>query len=80
MEIYVWQCLGIPIDGYRWPSMAIYAIDGHTCRFFLYVRKIARESGRPGFHVFCLFTPLFWHPRLPRVSHGEDLDEINRLI
>ena len=44
------------------------------------MRKIARESRRPGFHVFCLFTPLFRRFRLSRVSKSIDLDETYRLV
>ena len=71
MEIYGNLCLamsGYATYGHRWPYMAI----------LLYMHMLASESGRPGFHVFCFSTPLFWCSRFPRVSHGEDLDEIYR--
>ena len=49
-------------------------------QIFLQVRKVARESGKPGFHVFCLFTPLFGRFRLSRVPQREELFEIYRLV
>ena len=44
------------------------------------MRKIAKESRRQGFHVLCLFTPLFRRFRLSGVSKTIDLDETYRLV
>ena len=47
---------------------------------FLWLRKTARKSGKPGFHVFCFFTPLFGRFRLSRVFQTTGLEEIYRLV
>ena len=47
---------------------------------FHQVCKIARGYRTPGFHIVCLFTSLFRHFRLSRVSKSIDLDETYRLV
>ena len=44
------------------------------------VFKMAENAEKPGFTVFCLFTPLFRCFRLPRVPQREELFELYRLI
>ena len=49
-------------------------------RFCLEALKMAENTAKNTFYVFCLFTPLFRRFRLSRVSQSIDLDEIYRLV
>ena len=93
MAIYghPWPCMAMhghawpdmAMYGHVWPDMAIISSKRHSKsknRIFLSVRKIARKSGKPGFHVFWLFTLLFGRFRLSRVFQTTGVEEIYRFI